>query len=68
MGLDPIGGSEAGQAAAIYDLLNARSYTPDQDRGTVGTEGVMEGWEIVGVALLALFFGSLVSSKQSISR
>jgi len=31
-------------------------------------EGVMEGWEIVGMVLLVLFFGSLVSSKHSISR
>jgi len=28
----------------------------------------MEGWEIVGIALLMLFFGSLVSSKKSVSR
>jgi hypothetical protein len=31
-------------------------------------EGPMAGYEIVGVALLALFLGSLISSKQSISR
>jgi len=28
----------------------------------------MAGYELVGLALLALFFGSLVSSKQSLSR
>jgi len=28
----------------------------------------MAGYEIVGLALLVLFVGSLVSSKQSISR
>ncbi len=30
--------------------------------------GTMAGYEIVGLALLVLFVGSLVSSKQSISR
>jgi hypothetical protein len=49
--------------------LKAGRYTHDQrtqDRDV--QEGVMAGYEIVGIALLALFFGSLVSSKQSISR
>ncbi len=54
------------KAAAIYVPLSRNRYPLDQ--GT--RSGIAEGsdYKLVGLALLALFFGALVRSKQSISR
>ena len=67
MGLDPIGGPKEGQAGRRLRAIEPEPLpTTPRDKGS--RRGVMAGYELVGLALLALFFGSLVSSKQSLSR
>jgi hypothetical protein len=68
MSLDPIGGPTGGQAGKHLRPIERRPLHPRPTNDRDVQEGVMAGYEIVGIALLALFFGSLVSSKQSISR
>ena len=70
MGLDPIGAPKGGQGGGHLrpiETLTARSAT-DEGNGERSGGVPMAGYEIVGLALLVLFVGSLVSSKQSISR
>jgi hypothetical protein len=70
MGLDPIDGPKGGQDGGHLrpiETLAATSAT-DEGNGERSGGGTMAGYEIVGLALLVLFVGSLVSSKQSISR
>jgi hypothetical protein len=67
MGLNLSAARKGVKPGAVYAPLNRNRYPRDQ-RDNGARRGVMAGYELVGLALLALFFGSLVSSKQSLSR
>jgi hypothetical protein len=48
--------------------LNRNRYTGNQSKGSHPGGTTMLAFEMVGMVLFALFFGALISNKESVSR